>query len=107
MANSHNVIMPQAFNIAHYQGGGMMESTQRSFFWHHPTVNAQKSILNFIDKSLKTLIFMVSSADTTDTLGKKEIQESRSHGITPNGSVKALFWIAGSITMAILIGQLS
>ena len=50
---------------------------------------------------------MVSPADTTDTLGKREFQSPRSHGITLNGSVKALFWIAASITMAIIIGQLS
>ncbi|MFK5954269.1 MAG: hypothetical protein QM498_14525 [Desulfobacterium sp.] len=85
----------------------MMESTQHSFSWHSLTVNAPKSIVNFIDKSIKTSIFLVSPADTTDTLGKRELQISRSNGITLKGSAKALFWIAVSITMAILIGQLS
>ena len=107
VTNIRNVIRPQAFNLAHYQGDGMMESTQRSFSWHSPTVNAPKSVVSFIEESLKTLIFLTSPADTTDTLGKKELQLSRSNGITLKGSTKALFWIAVSITMAILIGQLS
>jgi len=84
-----------------------MESTQHSFLWHFPTVNAPKSVINFINKSLKTSIFLVSPADTTETLGKRELQISRTNGITLNGSAKALFWIAASITMAIIIGQLS
>jgi len=84
-----------------------MESTQRSFLWQSPHVNAQKSVLNLIDKSLKILIFLVSPTDTTDTPGKKELQISRSNGITLNGSAKTLFWIAASISMAVLVGQLS
>ncbi len=85
----------------------MMESTQRSFLWKSPNVNASTSVCSLMGKALNMLIFMVTPTDTTETHGKRGFQMSSSNGITLNGSIKLLFWIAVSITLGILTGQLS
>ncbi len=85
----------------------MMESTRRSFLWQAPNVNASTTVCSLMGKALKMLIFILTPADTTENFGKRGVQISSANGITLNGSIKSLFWIAVSITLGILAGQLS
>ena len=85
----------------------MLTHTQRLFMGSCRGDHAVNRISEFLDKSGKTLMALFSPEDTTETQDEGRIQIARHNVYNFNGFIKVVFWVAISISIALLIGRLS
>ena len=85
----------------------MLESTRHSFGVYDLNFLALKTIPRFLNNTGKTLLYLVSPEDTSGNDTERRLSIAKSGRDKIHGGIKALFWMAASITLALLIGQLS
>ena len=84
----------------------MLESTQRSVFRHYAVPNAEKPSSENANQCGHILNYYVSPEDTTDNAAQSRSQIPKYKKIDTRGVIKAVFWIAISISLSLLIGNL-
>ena len=85
----------------------MLFYTQRSFLDYVFFVQTLNLIAKLLNKSANALIYLFSPEDTSETEGEGRLQITKCNGNNISGIIKALFWIAISISIALLMGRLS
>lgn len=85
----------------------MLTYAQRFFMGSYRSDYAVSRIFEFLDKSGKVLMSLLLPEDTTDNRGKAQVQIARYNTYNFNGLIKVVFWVAISISIAVLIGRLS
>ena len=85
----------------------MLTYTQLSFMGNRRSVHAVNLISKLLGKSGKALMFLFSPEDTTDNEGKRQFQIAKHNAYHISALTKAVFWVAISISTALLIGRLS
>jgi hypothetical protein len=85
----------------------MLTYSQRLFMGHYRGVYAVNWIFKIIDKCGKVLMSQFSPEDTTDNDGEAHLQNSKREVYNISGIIKAVFWVAISISIALQIGRLS
>ena len=81
--------------------------TQRLFMGSCRSDYAAKRISNFLDRSGQALMSLFSPEDTTNNEGETQLQIAKYMAYNIRGLTKVAVWIALSISIALLIGQLS
>ena len=85
----------------------MLESTQRPVFHHYIVFIALKSIFKLLYRGCNTMAHLVLPEDTTGSSGDRQLHIARYERLDLHGDVKAVFWIAVSIILSLLIGKLN
>lgn len=85
----------------------MLTYTQRLFMGPYRSVYPVNRISEFLDKSGKALMFLFSPEDTTDNQSEGQMQIARHDAYNFRGLIKVAFWVAISISIALLMGRLS
>ena len=85
----------------------MLTYTQRSLMGSYRSDYAVNRISKFLDKSGQALRSLFSPEDTTNNGGEGQLQIAKHMAYNISGLTKAVFWIAISISIALLIGRLS
>ena len=86
----------------------MLVHTQRSVLRYGSADRGLNLIGKILDKSNQAMLFLFSPEDTSGAEGeKKRTQIIRYRSIHIPGLLKALFWIAFSISVALLSGHLN
>ncbi len=85
----------------------MLTYTQRSFMGPCRGVYSVNRIFEILDKYGKVLMSLLSPEDTTDSEGDAQVQNSKHEACNIRGIGKAVFWVAISISIALLMGRLS
>ena len=81
--------------------------TQRLFMGAYRSDYAANRISKFLDRSGQALMSLFSPEDTTNNEGEGQLQIAKYMAYNIRGLTKAAVWIALSISIALLIGQLS
>ena len=84
----------------------MLESAQRSVFHHCAVSNAERPSSENTNQCGYNLNYYVSPEDTTDNAAQRRSQIPEYEKIDTRGVIKAVFWIAISISLSLLIGNL-
>jgi len=84
----------------------MLVSTQRSFSGQDIVFHALNLISEYLNKYGNALMPLISTEDTTENGDQGQLQIARYNGNDIRGAVKAVFWIAISISIALLMGRL-
>ena len=87
--------------------GDKPESKHHSFFRHHLDFNALTAVSERPKKRSRTLKYYFSPEDTTENADRRQRQALRHEKISIPGVIKAVLWIAASICLALLIGNLN
>ncbi len=85
----------------------MLTFTQRLFMGSYRSDYAVNRISEFLEKSEQALMSLFSPEDTTNNEGDGQLQIAKHMAYNISGLTKAVFWIAISISIALLIGRLS
>ncbi len=85
----------------------MLTYTQRLFMGSYRSDYAVNRISKFLDKCGQALMFLFSPEDTTNNEGEGQLQIAKHIPYYISGLTKAVFWIAISISIGLLIGRLS
>ena len=84
----------------------MLESTRRSVFRHYIVSNAEKPGPVNPNQCDCIINYYLSPEDTTDNAAERRAQIPKYATVDIRGMLKAVFWIAISIGLALLIGKL-
>lgn len=84
----------------------MLESTQRSVFRHYPVSNAKKPSADVSQQFGNKISYYVSPEDTTENRVDPRSPIPKYETLDPRGILKAVFWIAVSTGLSLLIGNL-
>jgi len=85
----------------------MLELRQRLFYESYLNFDTINLIPEFWNNCGKAFILLVSPTDTTENTVDGQLKSGTPVVNDIYGGVKVLFWIVMSITIALLIGQLS
>ena len=85
----------------------MPESIQRLFFRHKSVFDAVKSTCELLKKTSDALMYLASPEDTTQSTGERKSLIKKYSKLNIFGTLKAVAWIAVSITLALLLGTLN
>lgn len=83
------------------------ESIQRTFFAHYLAFHELNPGSRLLNSSVNVLKYLVSPCDTTENTGERQPQTAKQDRSNILGLIKTLLWIAVSITLSLVVGQLS
>lgn len=85
----------------------MLTYTERSFMRHYRSVYPVNLISEILDKSRHAWMSLFLPEDSTDNQGEGQLQIVRHDTYNFSGLIKVVFWVAISISIALLMGRLS
>ena len=85
---------------------GMLTDTQRLVMGSYRSDEVVSRISKFLDRSSQVLMSLFSPEDTSGNPDEGQMQIVRHDPYDFKGLVKVLFWVAISISIALLIGRL-
>ncbi len=83
----------------------MLESAQRSVFRHYAVTNGEKPSFDIKKQYINKFQYYISPEDTTENATQRTSQTPKYEKIDTQGMIKTVFWIAISVSLALLIGH--
>ena len=85
----------------------MLVYTQSSFSERHNDVPSPNLFSKLLKKCGNSLLQLFAPADTSENIGKGQAKVEKYGRYNINGLIKIVFWMLISISIALIMGQLS